>query len=383
MASVFNRGTKHKPLWYMKFKEAGVWRMVPSRMPTKHRARKRAEEVEARIAEGKVGIPEITEGEVAQKRMTVAALGDRFVKEYTGRKVKNLKNYRREVGYLLGKHVWPKEPEPGRGWLGRRLVAEVNREDLRRLRDEMLADELSNATVKITLAYLSRMFNWAREEGIIDCPNPVALVEKPSVAGQADNFDFLSAEEVCKLLAWSLTNQQTEHPLYATAVYTGMRMGELYGLRWVDVNFERDVISVRRSYRSTPKSNKTRHVPINPRLRPILKAWEDRCPASVEGLVFPTVAGDMRSKDSEYGYAAALTKSGCRDLNFHALRHTFASHFIMSGGNILTLQRLLGHSSVAVSMKYAHLAPDFMKVEVGRMAYPERSADSEEAQSAA
>jgi integrase len=366
----------------MKFKEAGAWRMVPSHMPTKQRARLRAEEVEARIAEGKVGIPETTEEDLAQKKLTVAVLGAQFVKEYTGARVKDVDNYRKEVGYLLGKHVWPKEPEPGRGWLGRRLVAEVNRTDLRRLRDEMLADGLSNATVKITLAYLSRMFNWAREERIIDCPNPVALVEKPSVAGQADNFDYLSADEVGKLVAWAAVHQPTEHPLYATAVYAGMRMGELYGLRWVDTSLDREMISVRRSYRSTPKSGKSRHVPINPRLLPILTDWKKRCPSSPEGLVFPTVDGNMRSKDSEYGYKAALLKSKCHELNFHALRHTFASHFIMSGGNILTLQKLLGHSSVAVTMKYAHLAPDFMKVEISRMAYPDSLAEESEAKSA-
>jgi site-specific recombinase XerD len=50
-------------------------------------------------------------------------------------------------------------------------------------------------------------------------------------------------------------------------------------------------------------------------------------------------------------------------------RHTFASHFMMSGGNILTLQKLLGHSSVAVTMKYAHLAPDFMRDEIGRLRF--------------
>ena len=81
----------------------------------------------------------------------------------------------------------------------------------------------------------------------------------------------------------------------------------------------------------------------------------------------------MRGKDTEYGYVAALEGAKCHKMKFHGLRHTFASHFIMSGGNILTLQKLLGHSSVAVTMKYAHLAPDFMKEEVGRMAFAVRA----------
>jgi integrase len=373
MASVFNRGTKHRPLWYVKYKEGGAWKMVPSHLRTKQKARRFAELAEERVANGLVGVPNVDEDALASKRMTVGDLGKRFVAEYTGGRVKNVKKYRREVGYLLGKHVWPKEPKLGRGWLGRMKVGQVGRSDLRRFRDELLEDGLSNSTVKIALANLSRMFNWAREEGIIDCANPVALVEKPSVAGQADDFDFLSADEVHALLAWASVNQPTEYPLYATAVYGGMRMGELFGLRWTDVSLERELISVRRSYLSTPKSGKPRHVPINPRLLPILADWKARAVPSADGLVFPTSAGKMRSKDSEYGYAAALAGAKCHDLNFHALRHTFASHFVMSGGNILTLQKLLGHSSVAVTMKYAHLAPDFMKEEVARMAFAVRA----------
>lgn len=61
-------------------------------------------------------------------------------------------------------------------------------------------------------------------------------------------------------------------------------------------------------------------------------------------------------------------------MGFHGLRHSMASHFMMAGGNILTLQKLLGHSSVAVTMKYAHLAPDFMREEIGRLRFERPSA---------
>ncbi len=108
--------------------------------------------------------PQLDEDDLAKRRMTVGELGKRFVADYTGGRVKNVKRYRRDVGYLLGKHVWPKEPKPGRGWLGRMKVGQVGRSDLRRFRDELLEDGLSNSTVKIALANLSRMFNWAREE---------------------------------------------------------------------------------------------------------------------------------------------------------------------------------------------------------------------------
>jgi site-specific recombinase XerD len=93
------------------------------------------------------------------------------------------------------------------------------------------------------------------------------------------------------------------------------------------------------------------------------------CPASDEALVFPTARGFMRQKDRDYGFKAALAGASRHAVGFHGLRHTFASHFMMSGGNILTLQKLLGHSPVAVTMKYAHLAPNFMRDEIARLRF--------------
>ncbi len=90
--------------------------------------------------------------------------------------------------------------------------------------------------------------------------------------------------------------------------------------------------------------------------------------------MFASVRGAMRSKDADYGFKDALSGSGCHAVRFHDLRHTFASHFMMAGGNILTLQKLLGHSSVSVTMKYAHLAKDFMREEVARLSFATPSA---------
>jgi integrase len=216
------------------------------------------------------------------------------------------------------------------------------------------------------------------------------------------------------------------------AVYTGMRMGELFGLRWVDVNLETERIHVRRSYRTTPKSGKARTLPLNPKLAPILKAWNARCRTTAERFVFPAplpedrgklsreqvvelrrqaAAGaspaalgrsfgiswnaakkivdgrsfkdgqpgpaEMRDKDADLGFYTALAGAGCHRVRFHDLRHTFASHFMMSGGGILTLQQLLGHHDVKVTMKYAHLAPHFMASEAARVNFGLRAAACE------
>src|SRR5947199_232398 len=75
-------------------------------------------------------------------------------------------------------------------------------------------------TITRCLALLSRLYGWAHDRGLIECPNPVSKVEKP-LNHSADGFDYLHQPEVAKLLSWSATHQPTEFPLYATAVYTG------------------------------------------------------------------------------------------------------------------------------------------------------------------
>jgi integrase len=361
MASVYNRGTKHRPHWWVEYRDLdGRRKAVPSRQPTKKQARRYAEKVEARIAAGNVGIPERTPEEASRRRLTVKELADAFLRDYSSPRLKDVDKYRRDVRSILRNLTEP---------LGYMRVIDVGRTHLSRLRDEKLAAGLSKATVKLILAYTSRMWNWARTEGLIDVQNPVTLVEKPSVAGQAMDFNFLAADEADHLLAWARENQPTEYPAYATALYTGLRMGELWGLRWADCDLDRGLLTVRRSYRLAPKSGKPRAVPINPALLPILRQWRNDCPASDEALVFPTARGYMRQKDRDYGFKTALAGATCHGIGFHGLRHTFASHFMMAGGNILTLQKLLGHCSVAVTMKYAHLAPDFMRDEIARLRF--------------
>jgi integrase len=365
MGSVFNRGTRHKPLWYAKYRDLdGQWKMVPTHQPTKDQARQYVEQVESRLARGNVGIPEPTPEDVKRDRLTVAELAQIFLADYSSPRLKDAARYRKAVGHTL--HHLTKS-------LGYMRVADVGRLDLARLRDEKLAAGLAKATVKLVLAYSSRMWNWARAEGLITVANPVALVDKPSVAGQAMDFNFLALDEADRLLSWARGNQPTEYPVYATALYTGLRMGEMWGLRWADCDLDRGLLTVRRSYRMAPKSGKPRAVPINPALLPALRQWRNECPASNEALVFPTARGYMRQKDRDYGFKDALTGAECHAIGFHGLRHTFASHFMMSGGNILTLQKLLGHSSVAVTMKYAHLAPDFMRDEIGRLRFERRA----------
>jgi integrase len=157
------------------------------------------------------------------------------------------------------------------------------------------------------------------------------------------------------------------YPLFATAIYTGMRRGELSGLKWDCVDFARNQLIVKRvrdrnGLRDTTKTGKSRLVPINPSLYPILlKLWQNR--SDDTQLVFTKEdGGDLNAhhlgRDFD-SYQASV--EGLKRIRFHDLRHTFASQFVMKGGNIYTLREILGHTDVKMTQRYAHLSPEHLR----------------------
>jgi integrase len=309
------------------------------------------QEIKSRIARGDLGVVEKSPEEKARSTITVRELGDEFVKRYTRPRLKDPATYRREAKSVLAVRIYPV--------LGDKAAAQVTRRDVEALRNA-LSEKYEPSSVVCTLATLSRLFVLARNEGLIDCANPASGVERPALR---PSVDFLTRDEVENLLEHTNERAPTLHAMIATAIYAGLRQGELFGLRWRDVHLDAGRLDVMRSYKLAPKSGKPRHIPINRELGVILRRWREMCPKTSEGLVFP-VDGAMGSKYETLGLADVLTGAGCHQPEdghpWHMLRHTFASHFVMSGGNILTLQKLLGHSDIKQTLVYAHLAPDFM-----------------------
>ena len=158
------------------------------------------------------------------------------------------------------------------------------------------------------------------------------------------------------------------------ALRLGLRRGEVFGLRWPDIDLDAARLTVAKSYQLAPKSGKARHLPLPSALIPLLRTWQSLCPPSADRLVCPVLyAGKwgMSSSRATHGLVPLLQAAECQPLTrgWHALRHTFASQFIMAGGNLVTLQKLLGHASIEMTLVYSHLAPDFVASEVERLKY--------------
>jgi integrase len=134
---------------------------------------------------------------------------------------------------------------------------------------------------------------------------------------------------------------------------------------------------VQRSFDGPTKSDKVRYVPILDPLLPVLKAWRLRHPGR---LVFTNQAGTMFQPSARIfqevlhrvldagGFAKVQRNGRARPyVRFHDLRHTFASHWVAKGGDLFKLQKILGHQSVQMTMRYAHLAPEAFASDYARL----------------
>lgn len=149
--------------------------------------------------------------------------------------------------------------------------------------------------------------------------------------------------------------------MFLVALRTGIRHGELIGLRWEDVDLVAGRNTVRQNsvdgHIGTPKSGKPREIPLGDEVRAALKAHRHlRGP-----LVFYDMAGKMLTTPTTRPMWRACKRAGLRQIGWHVLRHSFASHLVMRGATMTAVQELLGHSSIAMTMRYANLAPEAIR----------------------
>lgn len=244
-------------------------------------------------------------------------------------------------------------------------ITRVTMSHVMAFRDEQ-AERFAPATVNGNLITLSSAFTYFKKRQWL-AVNPVHGVER--VEDPERSYRWIhTREEMTRLL---LACNDELRDIVACALATGMRHDEILHLQWADVDLARRIITVHRGRnQGTTKGGKLRHVPILDSLLPVLKARALKRGGSV--LVFPGEDGKVRTKRAVLEiYKRALKRAQVDEaLVFHSLRHTFASHWMMDGGCIFKLAKVLGHSSVKITEKtYAHLAPSAFEMDYGRLAF--------------
>lgn len=279
------------------------------------------------------------------------------------------------------------------GWLDKPM-SEITRADVERWQGDREAKGEAYTTSKRHLGALKTMLIHAVDRKVIPI-NPLARIslQRPAMseeemAEQASQRRYLEAEEVETLFAGLEAYQDAKReqrrssrlhgkaylpnldsvtyvdhvvPWILTMYYTGFRPGDLFGLRWEQVNLDfrtiRKVIEKTAHHRAEPLT-----FPLSKAVVDVLKAWHRQRGEPKTGLVFPSpVTGKRLDKTAMQKPWAAVRKLGGLpvDMQLYVLRHNFASQLVMAGVDLLTISRLMAHADIQTTIAhYAHLAPD-------------------------
>ncbi len=337
MASIYKR----ENVWYLSYRVGGR-RVRKSVGKSKKLAVLAQKEVEVRLAKKKLGWEEIRDSTFCD-----------FQEEYLQYLKANTRpttyvRYRKALQHFTDFLQSYGTPSPKLSQISFQLIEEYKQER---------GKAVKPSTVNIELKVLRALYNFA-----IQCKcareNPVSKVD--FFRGVEKKPRFLQKEEIKELL----DNSNGLYPVLYTFLKTGLRKSELINLKWKDIDFKRKYITIESKEDWRTKTGNTREIPITDDLIKIL----NKLPKTSD-YVF------LNSNGRKYGFhlterVKRLARSiGISDMTVHALRHTFISHLVMNGVDLVSIKELAGHSDIKTTMRYAHLVPGHLRKSIDRLPY--------------
>ena len=245
--------------------------------------------------------------------------------------------------------------------LGAQRLCDITRADLQVFADRLLDRGLNPSTINVTLASMRVIYSRALERGQVPL-NPTSGVKLPSRRGRRERIaDPIEGDA---LLA---APPERDRALWATAMYAGLRRGELQALRWEDIDLAARVIRVRRGWDSqageiSPKRDDQRNVLISKRLgHPTLPGHlvAHRIRAKdPHGRVFGSGGQPFSPTSLTRRAEPAWARAGLEPITLHECRHTYASTMIAAGANAKTISTYMGHANINITIDlYGHLMP--------------------------
>jgi len=386
MGCVYRRGK----VWWIKFQGAcGEPEYRATKAATKAEAKKLLQEKEVQVNRQELGLAPLA---LNPEGWTLAQLMQWWLDTYSV----HMPAHKRNVGSVTC-HIIDSD-------LAGRPIERLSKGDIETLLQSKQGG-LAPQTINHVREFMVRAFNKASEADKWFGDNPAGLVKPRKVPDP--HHDILTPEEV---IPFFTALSPGERPIFAAAIFTGLRKSELCGLLKTDVDLAGRRIAVCRSYgRPWPKGRKKRIVRIATELVPFIGYALEALPGQ---WLFPDRKGRMHTPNWKpekllrtalrragivTSFLHVCRRKGCgheqeekdktqrlcpkckmklwpraksRPLRFHELRHTFGSVLIMSGANLVSVQKLLGHSNPKITAEtYAHLAPDYLLAEVNLLRF--------------
>lgn len=236
---------------------------------------------------------------------------------------------------------------------GRRPAQEITPSDIDKFLADLIESGRSPATANRFHALLSSIFSLAVRNGRVEL-NPCKRVSRLKEA--PGRVRFLNEEEERKLRGAIRFLCPDREPEFDLALHTGLRRGEQFGLRRDGVDLERGILTVQ------GKTGR-RYVPINS----VARAALEKLLARSDGE-FVCREKRVGQRDWRLWFERCVSFVTIDDFHWHDLRHTFASRLVMAGVDIRSVQELLGHKSIVMTMRYAHLSPAHQQANAERLA---------------
>ena len=262
-------------------------------------------------------------------------------------------------------------------FVGDRNLNEISSSDwndiLAQMRD---ARGWSNATFNRRRSLLMSFYNWSIEEGYASV-NPLRTIRK--LKENEKETKFLTPSELDVFLKAADDNRH--RVCFYALLNTGMRVSEILGLSWKDVDFRGGFIRISKIFckgtkkvEKRTKSGKTRIIGLNGALREILEQEKQRKHfMGPDDLIIADEAGQSPGHNSiRNSFESCLKEAGLEIRGIHELRHTFASHFMMNGGSLWDLKTLLGHSTIDLTERYSHFSPNHLKEKAEKVSFEYR-----------
>ena len=205
----------------------------------------------------------------------------------------------------------------------------------------------SNATVNKYLNILSKMYNLGIGDKLLT-ENPLTGVKKFRESNY--KIRYLTREEEERMYRVMDEKFPYLKPIVVTALQTGMRRGEIFNLKWENIDFKYGFIELLET-----KSGKARKIPISDKLKNIFNNLQTKIESE---YVFINPETGKPYRDIHKKFHIILEEAGIKNFRFHDLRHTVATRLVEKGIDLVVVKEILGHSSIETTMRYAHAVPE-------------------------
>jgi integrase len=297
----------------------------------------------------------LADREAKKKKITVAEVWEKYL-AYLKAVKKTRRGWMRELA-LYDRYISPV--------IGHMPMIEVAPIHLERIKKNMADADLAPRTITYALAVTRQLFNFSIRNSFYNGANPVSKVKKPVEDNRRTRF--FSQEQAESLLA---KLQKTDADTYGMALLAfrcGLRASEILRLTWGDVDFQNEQLFIKDT-----KSGRNRYAFMTEDLKKYLEIRRPKYFLPDEPLFNRTIGPYLEiprifaETVNEMGFNDAITDRRAR-LVFHSCRHSFASWHAMAGTDLHLLQKLLGHETFSMVLRYAHLQPDTLRAAVKRL----------------